>query len=198
MFIYFWDRDRQRHEQGKGPRERETLNPKQAPGSELSAKSPTRSSNSWTVRSWPEPKSEAQLTEPPRRPSSVTFISIYRESYKLPCYLHTYTKGEMMPWDSESPHCFGTSDARKHIGFEKPSVPLLCLYRVSLQTTPQIPVLWISFKGFNLRFSALPFMSWFRWKVGFPRAVLAILARSNLGNPSSGSPRSPTLGQLFN
>ena len=38
------------------------------PSSELSAQSPTRGSNSWSVRSWPERKSDAQPTEPPRRP----------------------------------------------------------------------------------------------------------------------------------
>ena len=52
---------------GEGQRERETQNPKQAPGSAQSAQSPTRGSNSRTVRSWPEPKPDAELTEPPRR-----------------------------------------------------------------------------------------------------------------------------------
>ena len=46
MFIYFWEGEsgsvRVREEQ----REKETQNPKQAPGSELSAQSPTRGSNS--------------------------------------------------------------------------------------------------------------------------------------------------------
>ena len=36
---------------GEGQRERETQNPKQVPGSELSAQSPTRGSNSRAVRS---------------------------------------------------------------------------------------------------------------------------------------------------
>ena len=36
---------------GERERERETQNPKQAPGSELSAKSPMRGSNSGTMRS---------------------------------------------------------------------------------------------------------------------------------------------------
>ena len=44
------------------------MNPKQAPGSELSAQSLTRGSNPQTARSRPEPKSDAQLTEPPRHP----------------------------------------------------------------------------------------------------------------------------------
>ena len=46
------------HEQGRG-RERERQNLKQAPGSELSVQSATCSSNSWTVRLCPEPKSDA-------------------------------------------------------------------------------------------------------------------------------------------
>ena len=49
-------------------RERETQTSSQAPGSELSAQSLTRGSNSQAVRSWPEPKSDAQPTEPPRCP----------------------------------------------------------------------------------------------------------------------------------
>ena len=61
---------------GGTEREGETQNPKQAPGSELSAQSPTRGSNSRTVRSWPEPKSDTQPTEPPRRPRNTTFVMI--------------------------------------------------------------------------------------------------------------------------
>ena len=53
---------------GRG-RERETQNLKQDPDSELSAQSLTGGSNPQTVRSWPGPKSEASLTEPPRYPS---------------------------------------------------------------------------------------------------------------------------------
>ena len=60
---------------GEGQREKETQNPKQAPGSELSAQSPTRGSNSWAARSWPEPKSAAQPTAPPRRPSYRIFFA---------------------------------------------------------------------------------------------------------------------------
>ena len=62
--FYFWDRAWT----GEGQRERETQNLKQAAGSEWSAQSPMRGSNSQAVRSWPEPKSDAQPTEPPRRP----------------------------------------------------------------------------------------------------------------------------------
>ena len=47
---------------GQGQRERETQNPKKAPGSELSAQRATRGSNPRTVRSWPELKSDEQLT----------------------------------------------------------------------------------------------------------------------------------------
>ena len=71
LFIFERQRERERDRAQAGigrERERETQNPKQAPGSEPSAQSPTRGSNSQTVRSWPEPKSGAQLTEPPRRP----------------------------------------------------------------------------------------------------------------------------------
>ena len=54
IFIFFnvhslREKERE-HEQGRG-RERKTQNSKQAPGSELSAQSPTRGSNSQTARS---------------------------------------------------------------------------------------------------------------------------------------------------
>ena len=50
MFIFI-ERERDRTRAGPGQRERETENLKQAPGSELSAQSPTRGSNSRTLRS---------------------------------------------------------------------------------------------------------------------------------------------------
>ena len=65
MFIYFWDRERQSVSGGGAERETHTQNQKQAPGSELSAQSPTRGLNPQTVSSWPEPKSVAQLTTTP-------------------------------------------------------------------------------------------------------------------------------------
>ena len=45
------ERDRMRIGEGKRERHTHTQNPKQAPGSELSAHSLTRGTNSWTVRS---------------------------------------------------------------------------------------------------------------------------------------------------
>ena len=68
LFIFETERDREWT--GEGQRERETQNPKQALGSELSAQSLMRVLNSWTVRSWPESKSATQPTQPPRRPAS--------------------------------------------------------------------------------------------------------------------------------
>ena len=50
----------------EGQRKRETQNPKQAPGSELSAHSPMPGLNPRALRSWPELKSDAQPAEPPR------------------------------------------------------------------------------------------------------------------------------------
>ena len=69
--VYLFLRQREtEHEWGRGrERERETQNQKQAPGSEPSAQSLTRGSNSRTMRSWPELKSDAQPTETPRRPT---------------------------------------------------------------------------------------------------------------------------------
>ena len=52
MFYLFLRQRETEHEWGRGrERERETQNLKQVPGSELSAQSPTRGSNSQTVRS---------------------------------------------------------------------------------------------------------------------------------------------------
>ena len=79
FFIYFFNvylflrQGETEREQGR-VRERETQNPKQAPGSELSAQSPTRGWNSRTVRSWPERKSAAQPTEPLRGPYIYSFL----------------------------------------------------------------------------------------------------------------------------
>ena len=50
--LFLREKEREtEHEWGEGQRERETQNLKQAPGSELSAQKPTRSSGSPTVRS---------------------------------------------------------------------------------------------------------------------------------------------------
>ena len=68
MFICYWERERQSMSREGAGRERETQNSEQAPGSELSAQSPTWGLNSRTVRSWPELKLDALPTEPPRRP----------------------------------------------------------------------------------------------------------------------------------
>ena len=57
VYLFLRKRERERVS-GEGQRERETQNLKQAPGSDLRAQSPTQGSNSWTVRSWPEPESD--------------------------------------------------------------------------------------------------------------------------------------------
>ena len=52
-FLFSFGTERDRAWTGEGQRERETQNRKQAPGSEPSAQSLTRGSNSQTARSWP-------------------------------------------------------------------------------------------------------------------------------------------------
>ena len=78
--VYFWERERESERAsmsgGGAERERETQNPKQVPGSEPSAQSPTWGSNPRILTSWPEPKPEAQSTEPPRCPSYLILILI--------------------------------------------------------------------------------------------------------------------------
>ena len=98
MFVLFF-RERQ-STSWEGQRERETQNPKQAPGSELSTQSPSQGWNSlmvsrkWALcwqqltlcrarpqepgRSWPEPKSDSQLTEPPQAPLRVQFYTHFK------------------------------------------------------------------------------------------------------------------------
>ena len=73
VFIFERGRERQSMRRGGAERERETQNPKQDPGSELSAQSPIWGLNSWTMRSWPEQKSDTQPTEPPRCPTHRQF-----------------------------------------------------------------------------------------------------------------------------
>ena len=58
MFLFIFEGER-KSMGGGGAETGETQNPKQAPGSELSAQSPMRGSNSQTVRSLPELKSDA-------------------------------------------------------------------------------------------------------------------------------------------
>ena len=52
-FLFIFGTERDRAWTAEGQRERETQNRKQAPGSEPSAQSLTRGSNSRTARSWP-------------------------------------------------------------------------------------------------------------------------------------------------
>ena len=59
FFIVYSFFNRNRAWVGEGQRERETQNLKQAPGSGLTAQSPTWGSNPRTVRSWPELESDA-------------------------------------------------------------------------------------------------------------------------------------------
>ena len=51
VYLFLRERESDRAREGKGQRERETQNLKQAPGSELSAESPMWGSNSGTERS---------------------------------------------------------------------------------------------------------------------------------------------------
>ena len=84
--IYSFLRVRQHVSGGQVERERKTQNPRQAPGSELSAQSPMRGSNPCTMRSWPEPKLDAQPTEPSRCP----YPEVLLEDVPLHLRDHTY------------------------------------------------------------------------------------------------------------
>ena len=81
VYLFLGDRetDRERAQVREGQAEKETQNPKQDPGSELSAQSPMWGPNLQMVRSWPERKLDAQLTEPPQAPCK-PFASDYMET----------------------------------------------------------------------------------------------------------------------
>ena len=78
--VYFWERERQTVQV---KRERETQNLKQAPDSELSAHSLTWGSSSRSMRSWSGPRSDTQLTEPPRCPSNTHILHTSNTQYFL-------------------------------------------------------------------------------------------------------------------
>ena len=81
IYLYLRKRERECRE-GRG-RERWRQNLKQALASELPAQSQTQSLNSRATRSWPEPKSDTQPTEPPRCPYIPQF------------FIHSYTNGHL-------------------------------------------------------------------------------------------------------
>ena len=59
MLIFERERQSDRVWAGEEQTKGEAQIPKQGPGSDLSAQSPMQGSNPRTVRSWPEPKSDA-------------------------------------------------------------------------------------------------------------------------------------------
>ena len=75
MFIYLWERQRQNASGLGAEREGDT---ESETGSRLWAVNtePDVGSNPRAVRSWPELKSDAQPTEPPRRPSTTGFSCV--------------------------------------------------------------------------------------------------------------------------
>ena len=93
LFIFERERERDRACAGEGQRERETQNQKQALGSELSAQSPTRGSNSQAVRSWPELKLDAQLTEPLRCPENSIFLKFPLSFLLWPKLMQFFQRG---------------------------------------------------------------------------------------------------------
>ena len=82
MFIHLWETERDRVS-GQGQRKRETQNLKQAPGSELSTQSPTRCSNPWIMRSWPELKLDTNWLSHPGAPTVFLLIPWHRGKCQL-------------------------------------------------------------------------------------------------------------------
>ena len=75
LFIFGTERDRAWT--GEGQREKETQNQKQAPGSEPSAQSLTRGSNSRTARSWPGWSRTLNRLRHPGAPAIIFLMFIY-------------------------------------------------------------------------------------------------------------------------
>ena len=91
MFIYILrERERQTASGGGAERARERQTRKQAPGSELPAQSPIQGLNPPTVRSWPEPTSDEQPTEPTRCPwffVCFVFFFLHMEKVKFRSFM---------------------------------------------------------------------------------------------------------------
>ena len=75
--VYLLFRERQNMSGGGTEREADTESEASSRLQAISTK-PNAGSNPGTVRSLPEPKSDTQLTEPPRRPSNVLSCQGYR------------------------------------------------------------------------------------------------------------------------
>ena len=108
-FIYFWKAGWDKVRVGERQREREPQDRKQAPGSEWSAQSPMRGSNPQTMRSRPEPKLDAQPTEPPRHPwkflNIVSFclpfsLSLSLSFFTLSVFLFFFSCKKVSMWES--------------------------------------------------------------------------------------------------
>ena len=131
MFIYFWEKDIERV--GEEQRERETQNPKQAPGSELAAQSPRQGPNPWTTRSWREPKSDAKLTEPPRRPFNLCLFSLFHRGEN---------SGPEILGSSPESHCYKPEDQVLNTRLFYPPRPCFFpLYTLRCKLT--FPVMWL-------------------------------------------------------
>ena len=85
IFLILFNVDlflRDRAPAGEG-RERETENAKQAPGSELSAQSPTQDSNPWSTRSWLERSQTLNRLSHPGTPEREKFLSEFHAALQV-------------------------------------------------------------------------------------------------------------------
>ena len=87
-----------------GQREGDTES-KEGSGSELSAQTPMRGLNPWTVRSWPELKLDTQLSEPPRRPSVCVCMCGFMPHIGLSALSAEPTSDPLSPSLSAPPPC---------------------------------------------------------------------------------------------
>ena len=207
MSINFWEREREGdmdHKWGRGRetetqrhRDTETQNPKRAPGSEVSAQSPPRGSNSPAVRSWPEPKSDAQPTEPPRCPIylismlkrdgllfavSLNFAgNFYRSLISCLSFLSTLSTflSLIFPGTIEVP-CVTLFHTQGN-----PNLNLNNSFKVTLLISSYILIFWASAIDSSLHYySMLSFEKSFRWVVFillYPLFIISVFFFFGLG-----------------
>ena len=84
IFILLFERQRQSTSRGGAERQGDTES-EAGSSSELLVQSPVQGLNAWTLRSWPEPNSDTQPTEPPRLPSPFSFL---KNNHSLYLYLN--------------------------------------------------------------------------------------------------------------
>ena len=133
MFIHFWERQ---HEHGRG---RERGGQRIQSGLGLTAVSPMQGSNSWTVSLWPEVKSNAQPTEPPRHPFQN--IPLYKIHYKDKFWKEEKKYNFLFP-HSNKLSCLHPGHIFLRNTYSEPLVRTLSCFVPNYQLVSYISIIW--------------------------------------------------------